>query len=299
VFRGALSRPLRRPVADKMTAAVKSSVKVFGGMLQRMTHASAVCKCEMTFAIFLPEASGPVPCLYWLSGLTCTDENFSQKAGGFRTAASRGVAMVMPDTSPRGVTIEGADDSYDFGSGAGFYVDATEPKWKDNYQMYSYVTKELPEVLKATFGEKLSSKASISGHSMGGHGAITLYLKNPGMYSSVSAFAPICNPTAVPWGNKAFEGYLGSVDAGKAHDSVELINGYAGAPFPLLVDQGAADNFLTGDVNQLQPAKLEEACKAKGIDLTLRMQPGYDHSYFFISSFIEDHVNFHADALAK
>jgi len=284
-----------------MAATAKSTVRVFGGLLQRFTHQSAVCKCEMTFAVYTPPGAetAAVPCLYWLSGLTCTDENFSQKAGGFRSAAARGIAVVMPDTSPRGVTIEGADDSYDFGSGAGFYVDATEAKWKENYQMYSYVTKELPEVVKATLGGKVSDKASISGHSMGGHGALTLFLKNPGMYASVSAFAPICSPTTVPWGKKAFEGYLGSVDAGKAHDAVELINGYSGASFPLLVDQGAADNFLTGDVNQLQPAKLEEACKAKGIDLKLRMQDGYDHSYYFISSFIEDHINFAADALAK
>jgi S-formylglutathione hydrolase len=282
-------------------AAVKSTVKTFGGILQRMTHQSAVCKCEMTFAVYLPSQAetAAVPCLYWLSGLTCTDENFSQKAGGFRAAAARGLALVMPDTSPRGVTIEGADDAYDFGSGAGFYVDATEAKWKEHYQMYSYVTTELPEVLAATFPGKFSGKASITGHSMGGHGALTLFLKNPGKYASASAFSPICNPTAVPWGKKAFEGYLGSVEAGKAHDAVELINAYSGAPFPLLVDQGAADNFLTGDVNQLQPTKLAEACASKGIDLNLRMQEGYDHSYYFISSFIEDHINFHADALAK
>ena len=159
-----------------MAATVKSSARVFGGILQRMTHQSAVCKCEMTFAVYLPAQSeaAAVHSLYWLSGLTCTDENFAQKGGGFRAAAARGLALVMPDTSPRGVTIEGADDAYDFGSGAGFYVDATEPKWKENYQMYSYVTKELPAVLAATFPDQLSGKASISGHSMGGHGALTL-----------------------------------------------------------------------------------------------------------------------------
>ena len=210
-----------------MAATVKSTARVFGGILQRMTHQSAVCKCEMTFAVYLPAQSeaAAVHSLYWLSGLTCTDENFAQKAGGFRAAAARGLALVMPDTSPRGVTIEGADDAYDFGSGAGFYVDATEAKWKDHYQMYSYVTKELPAVLAATFPAQLSGKASISGHSMGGHGALTLFLKNPGMYASASAFAPICSPTRCPWGTKAFEGYLGSVEAGKAHDAVELING--------------------------------------------------------------------------
>ena len=169
--------PCNRKLGSRpMAATVKSSARVFGGILQRMTHQSAVCKCEMTFAVYLPAQSeaAAVHSLYWLSGLTCTDENFAQKAGGFRAAAARGLALVMPDTSPRGVTIEGADDAYDFGSGAGFYVDATQPQWKEHYQMYSYVTKELPAVLAATFPAQLSGKASISGHSMGGHGALTL-----------------------------------------------------------------------------------------------------------------------------
>ena len=285
-----------------MAATLKSSVRVFGGTLQRLTHASSACKCDMTFAVYLPPQADttPVPVMYWLSGLTCTDENFHQKSGFARAAAEHGIAVVMPDTSPRGVTIEGADDSYDFGSGAGFYVDATTPKWKEHYQMYSYVTKELPAVLAATFPTQLSGKASISGHSMGGHGALTLFLKNPGMYASASAFSPICSPTSCPWGTKAFEGYLGSVEAGKAHDAVELINGLAsGAGVELLVDQGSADNFLVGEVDQLQPTRLAEACAAKGVSLNLRMQEGYDHSYFFISTFIDDHINFHADALAK
>jgi len=282
-----------------MAAAVKSSVKLFGGALTRYTHQSAVCQCEMTFAVYLPATEKAVPVLYWLSGLTCTDENFSQKAGFARAAAARGVALVMPDTSPRGCSIEGADDSYDFGSGAGFYVDATEEKWAGHYKMYSYVTAELPKILETTLGEKLTDKKSIFGHSMGGHGALTLFLKNPGMYTSVSAFAPICNPTKCPWGTKAFSGYLGSVEAGKAHDAVELINGLHAPPAgTILVDQGTADNFLTGEVNQLNPAALKEACEAKGVQLNLRMQDGYDHSYFFMSSFIDDHINFHADALA-
>lgn len=281
-------------------AAVKSSVKLFGGLLQRLTHRSTVCDCQMTFAVFLPPQMNEgkkVPVLYWLSGLTCTDENFSQKAGFARAAAERGLCVVMPDTSPRGHEIEGADESYDFGSGAGFYVDATEPKWKP-YQMYSYVTKELPSLLHATFGDKLLEKQSISGHSMGGHGALTLYLKNPGKYTSCSAFAPICSPTTCPWGEKAFKGYLGSVEAGEAHDACKLIGDYTGPLSPILVDQGTGDNFFSGDVNQLQPAKLSAACEAKKLPLTLRMQEGYDHSYFFISSFIEDHIKFHADALA-
>lgn len=252
----------------------------------------------MTFATFLPPQaeSGPVPVIYWLSGLTCTDENFSQKSGFARAATARGVAVVMPDTSPRGVTIEGADDSWDFGSGAGFYVDATEAKWAKHYNMYTYVTQELPALVAASFAGKLSDKKSVSGHSMGGHGALTMYLKDPSAFVSVSAFAPICNPTKCPWGAKAFSGFLGSVEAGKAHDACELLGGYAGAPFKLLVDQGTGDNFYSGDVNQLQPEALKAACAGKA-DLTLRMQEGYDHSYFFISSFIEDHVNFHADAL--
>lgn len=282
-------------------ATVKSTVKLFGGALTRYTHQSALCNCEMTFAIYMPPAASEkaVPVLYWLSGLTCTDENFSQKAGFGRAAAARGVALVMPDTSPRGVTIEGADDSYDFGSGAGFYVDATEPKWAGHYKMYSYTTGELPAVVKSICGgQLLNGKQSVFGHSMGGHGALTLFLKNPGMYTSVSAFAPICNPTKCPWGEKAFTGYLGSVEAGKAHDAVELINGLAAPPdATLLVDQGTADNFLTGAVNQLNPKSLEEACAAKGVKLNLRMQEGYDHSYFFMSSFIDEHINFHADAL--
>jgi S-formylglutathione hydrolase len=206
----------------------------------------------------------------------------------------------MPDTSPRGVTIEGADDSYDFGSGAGFYVDATTPKWAAHYNMYSYVTDELPRVVESTFAGKLLGGAkAIFGHSMGGHGALTIALKNPGMYASVSAFAPICHPTNCPWGAKAFEGYLGSIDAGKAHDACELIKGYDGPPLHFFVDQGGADNFLTGDVNQLQPDALVAACGASGGKVTcdVRMQEGYDHSYFFISSFIDDHINFHAEAL--
>ena len=283
-------------------ATIKSTVKLFGGVLQRMTHASTACKCDMTFAVYLPPQAEkvPVPSLYWLSGLTCTDENFSQKSGFARAAAARGIALVIPDTSPRGVTIEGADDSYDFGSGAGFYVDATTELWKEHYNMYSYVNDELPALVESTFADRiLGGSKSISGHSMGGHGAITLALKNPGTYTSVSAFSPITHPTNCPWGTKAFTGYLGSVEAGAAHDASLLCKSYDGPPMKILVDQGAADNFLVGEVNQLQPDALKEACAASGgkISLDLRMQEGYDHSYFFISSFIDDHINYHADAL--
>jgi len=283
--------------------AVKSlsTVRLFGGVLQRFRHASAVCKCDMTYAVYMPPQAEakPVPLLYWLSGLTCTDENFSQKSGFAKVAAERGVALVIPDTSPRGVTIDGADDSYDFGSGAGFYVDATEPKWADHYNMYSYITSELPSLVEGTFKGKLTGKKSISGHSMGGHGALTLALKNPGVFASVSAFSPICHPTNCPWGQKAFTGYLGSVAAGEAHDATLLIKGYTGPTLKVLVDQGAADNFLVGETNQLQPDALNGACAASGgkVEVNIRMQEGYDHSYFFISSFIADHINYHADAL--
>jgi len=284
-------------------AAIKSTVRLFGGTLQRITHTSSVCKCDMTFAVYLPPHAvngvKAVPVLYWLSGLTCTDENFSQKAGFARAAAARGVAIVMPDTSPRGVDIAGADDSYDFGSGAGFYIDATEKPWAENYKMYSYVTQELPTLVESTFSGKLLSKKSIFGHSMGGHGALTIGLKNPTTYASISAFSPICHPTNCPWGTKAFTGYLGSVEAGKAHDACELIKTYSGPPISFLVDQGGADNFLVGDVNQLQPDELIKACASKDgqVSCSVRMQAGYDHSYFFISSFIDDHINYHADAL--
>ena len=281
---------------------VKSSVRLFGGVLQRLTHASSACKCDMTFAVYLPPQAekAPVPSLYWLSGLTCTDENFSQKSGFARAAAARGVALVIPDTSPRGVTIAGADDSYDFGSGAGFYVDATTPDWKEHYNMCTYVSSELPALIEATFaGKILAGKKSISGHSMGGHGALTLALKQPTAYASVSAFSPICHPTNCPWGNKAFSGYLGSVSAGEAHDATLLTKAHTGPPLKFLVDQGASDNFLTGDVDQLQPNALRDACAGTGgkVSVDLRMREGYDHSYFFISSFIEEHINYHADAL--
>jgi len=272
---------MKRKADDQhgMAATLKSSVRLFGGMLQRFTHTSKVCACDMTFAVYLPP----------------------QAESKVVPAASRGIAVVLPDTSPRGITIEGADDSYDFGSGAGFYIDATEEKWKANYNMYTYVTSELPAVIAATLDGKVdSSKCSIFGHSMGGHGALTLALKNPGKYASVSAFAPICNPSnpECPWGAKAFSGYLGSQEAGKPHDASLLAKEYAGPPMNLLVDQGTADNFLTGPVNQLLPTSLEAACKDNPkISLTLRMQEGYDHSYFFMSSFMDDHINHHADAL--
>jgi len=267
----------------------------FGGWHRRYRHQSQVLGCEMTFAVYLPPAAeqGPVPVLWWLSGLTCTDENFMQKAGAHRVAAELGMAIVCPDTSPRGTDYPGEHDSYDFGSGAGFYVNATAAPWAESYRMYDYVTRELPALVAAEL--PLSGRQSISGHSMGGHGALICALKNPDSYASVSAFAPIANPMECAWGQKTFDGYLGSDQAHwKDWDSCELIA--AGARVEgILVDQGEADNFLHD--GQLRPEALEAACKSQNIPLTLRMQPGYDHSYFFIASFIEDHLRYHAGYL--
>jgi len=271
-----------------------SSTKVSGGWLKRYRHESLSVKGDMVFAIFLPAQaeSANVPVLYWLSGLTCTDENFSQKAGAFKKAAELGLAIVMPDTSPRGTDYPAEHESYDFGSGAGFYVNATVAPYSNTYHMYDYVVKELPTLVEEHF--PVTGKRSISGHSMGGHGALICALKNPGRYQSVSAFAPITNPTQCPWGEKAFTGYLGDDrEAWKAWDTCELI-ATAEERLPLLVDQGEADNFLE---EQLKPEALEQACEKAGHELTLRRQSGYDHSYFFISSFIDDHLAHHAKAL--
>ena len=274
------------------TLELVSENKSFGGWLRRYRHRSEVLDCDMVFGIYLPPQAETqsVPLLWWLSGLTCTDENFMQKAGAHRVAAELGMAIICPDTSPRGTDLPGEHDSYDFGSGAGFYVDATEAPWNQHYHMYSYVVDELPDLVHNAF--PLSGLEAISGHSMGGHGALICALHNPERYQSVSAFAPICHPVNCPWGEKAFGGYLGDDrDAWKAWDACELIRAQ-GAPHSLLVDQGGADNFL--EAGQLQPEALETACAEGGAELTLRYQPGYDHSYFFIASFIEDHLRFHA-----
>ena len=271
-----------------------ASNKCFDGWLKRYTHTSTTTGTEMVFAIFLPPQAQtqPVPVLYWLSGLTCTDENFMQKAGAQRIAAELGVAIVAPDTSPRGTDLPGEHDSYDFGSGAGFYVNATQAPWSDNYRMYDYVVDELPVLIEQHF--PVTDKRAISGHSMGGHGALICALKNPGRYASVSAFAPISNPSNCPWGEKTLAGYLGDDrEAWKAWDSCELI-ATAQEQLPLLVDQGEADDFLA---EQLKPDALQAACDKAGHPLELRLQPGYDHSYFFIASFIEDHLRHHAKAL--
>lgn len=252
----------------------------------------------MTFTIFFPPAadSSKVPVLYWLSGLTCNDENFIQKSGAQRAAAAHGLALVAMDTSPRGLNVEGESDSWDFGTGASFYLNATQEKWK-NWRMYDYVTKELPSLLSSHFPQLDTSNASLFGHSMGGHGALTLFLKNPSKYKSVSAFAPICNPTACPWGVKAFNGYLGAEkSAWEEYDATLLVTKYNGPKTTILIDQGDADKFYKE--NQLLPENFEQACKSAGMPIDMRIQPGYDHSYFFIASFVEDHIQHHAKALS-
>ncbi len=250
----------------------------------------------MRFGVYLPPQAqkGRVPALYWLSGLTCTEENFIVKAGAQRVAAELGLAIVVPDTSPRGLNLPGEAESYDFGLGAGFYVDATEEPWARGYRMYSYVTKELPKTVAASFPID-PSRAGIFGHSMGGHGALTIALKNPDAYKSVSAFAPICSPMRCPWGKKALAGYLGGDSTRwRDYDTTALLEDRGWSGTPLLVDQGTKDSFLD---DQLKPDLLKETCVQRNIPLELRMQEGYDHSYFFIASFIEDHLRFHARLL--
>ncbi|QJD58797.1 S-formylglutathione hydrolase [Pseudomonas sp. gcc21] len=273
-----------------------SATKCFGGWHKRYRHRSEVLDCDMVFAVYLPpqaEQNAALPVLYWLSGLTCTDENFMQKAGALKLAAELGLVIVAPDTSPRGEGVaDDPDGAYDFGLGAGFYVNATQQPWVAHYQMYDYVTAELPALIEANL--PVSKRRSISGHSMGGHGALICALKNPGRYQSVSAFAPIVNPVNCPWGQKAFGGYLGDDRVQwRQWDTCELIAG-AQERLPLLIDQGEADNFLA---EQLKPEALEAAAAAVGHPLTLRRQPGYDHSYYFIASFIDDHLRHHAAAL--
>lgn len=267
------------------------------GEHRRYRHHSATLECDMEFAVFLPPsavARDPrrVPALYWLSGLTCTDQNFMQKAGALKHAAKLGLAIVCPDTSPRGLNLPGEDDSYDFGTGAGFYINATQQPWAPHYRMYDYVVKELPQLVEDEL--PVTDKRAISGHSMGGHGALIAALKNPGRYASVSAFAPIANPTECPWGQKAFAGYLGDdVRAWEEWDATLLIP-TARERLPLLVDQGTADEFLD---SQLNPDALVDVCETFHHHINLRMHRGYDHSYFFIASFIDEHLDHHAEAL--
>ncbi|GFY96190.1 S-formylglutathione hydrolase [Actinidia rufa] len=274
-----------------------SSSKMFGGYNKRYKHYSPILGCSMTFHIYFPPSPSlcqKFPVLYWLSGLTCTDENFISKSGAQRVASSEGVALVAPDTSPRGLNVEGEADSWDFGVGAGFYLNATQDKWK-NWQMYDYVVKELPKLLSENFPQLETSRASIFGHSMGGHGALTIYLKNQDKYKSVSAFAPIVNPINCPWGQKALMNYLGGNKAEwEEYDATCLITKFNGVRVTILIDQGEDDKFLH---DQLMPHKFEEACKKANVPLLLRLQPGYDHSYYFISTFIDDHIRHHAQAL--
>jgi len=283
-----------------MAAALKllSEAKCFGGWQKRFSHFSNVTNCEMKFAIYLPPQAdrGKVPAMWFLSGLTCTDENFTTKAGAQRYAAEKGIAIVAPDTSPRGTNIEGETESWDFGQGAGFYVNATESKWSKNYNMYSYVTEELWNLVNSHF--PISGKHSISGHSMGGHGALICALKNPGKYQSVSAFAPICNPIECPWGKKAFSGYLGAnnTDLWKSYDATNLIASYKGPELQILIDQGTSDKFF-GE-KQLLPENFKAAAEKAGFNVNVRMQEGYDHSYYFISSFIGDHIEHHSKYLS-
>ncbi|RYC48182.1 S-formylglutathione hydrolase [Pectobacterium zantedeschiae] len=267
--------------------------RMFGGWQQRYRHVSETLNTAMTFSIYLPPTQDdiPPPVLYWLSGLTCNDENFTTKAGAQRVASELGLVLVMPDTSPRGDDV--ADDAgYDLGQGAGFYVNATQAPWAAHYRMYDYISTELPALIQQHFN--VNSRQSISGHSMGGHGALMLALRNPEQFLSASAFAPIVNPSQVPWGRKALTAYLGDDETQwLQYDSCHLLAN-SQKKLPILVDQGDCDQFLP---DQLQPAKLEELASLYAWPLTLRTQSGYDHSYFFIASFIEDHLRFHAQYL--
>ncbi len=272
-----------------------SAARCFGGEQRVYKHASATRGCEMRRGVFRPPGAptgAPAPALWFLSGLTCSEQNFITKAGAQRYAAARGLALIAPDTSPRGLDLPGEHDDWDFGSGAGFYLDATRAPWSSHYRMYSYLRDELPAALA---GLPLDlSRQSITGHSMGGHGALVMALKNPGRFASASAFAPISSPSAVPWGIKAFTGYLGEDrSAWAAWDASELVRRDS-ARLPLLIDQGDADGFLEC---QLQPGRFAAACAEVGYPLTQRLQPGYDHSYYFIASFIGEHIDYHAEAL--
>ncbi|MCW9042172.1 MAG: S-formylglutathione hydrolase [Pseudopelagicola sp.] len=272
---------------------ILSENKAFGGTQGVYTHNSHSCRCDMTFGLFLPDEArdGPVPVLWYLSGLTCTHENAMTKAAAQGWAAEQGIALVFPDTSPRGDGV--ADDpAYDLGQGAGFYVNATQDPWAKHFQMWDYITEDLPSMLQENFALDMTRQA-ITGHSMGGHGALTMAMSLPDRFRSVSAFAPICNPSGSDWGRKQLSAYLGDDEATwAAHDASLLMteNGFDG---PILIDQGTEDQFL----DLLRPETLASAAAARRQEITHRMQKGYDHSYFFVSSFMEDHIAFHAEAL--
>lgn len=288
-----------------MTLELIAQNKSFGGWHKQYSHIATSTQCKMRFAIFLPpQAAGKkVPVLYWLSGLTCTDENFMQKAGAQRMAAELGMAIVAPDTSPRGEdgkdingNVIANDDNYDLGQGAGFYLNATQAPWAPHYNMYDYIVNELPELIEANF--PVTAEKAISGHSMGGHGALTIGLKNPQAYNSVSAFSPIVNPLDCPWGRKAFTAYLGNDQANwQQYDSCVLMaQADVAKASDILIDQGLADNFFE---EQLKTENLKKVSDTNGYPVTFRMQEGYDHSYYFIASFIEDHLKFHAERFAN
>lgn len=271
-----------------------SRSRVHDGWQIRYQHHSASLNCDMIFGVFVPPQAetARVPVLYWLSGLTCTDENFAQKAGAQRLASELGLAIVCSDTSPRGTNLPGEHDDWDFGSGAGFYINSTQAPWSDHYQMFDYVNRELPALVEAKL--PVTGKRSISGHSMGGHGALMCALKDPHSWQSVSAFAPICHPSESPWGVKAFSRYLGEDrNAWRDWDATQLVCS-VGKQLPILIDQGSDDVFLG---EELKPGNLEQACICTHHPLQVRMQKGYDHSYYFIASFIDDHLRYHARAL--
>lgn len=270
-----------------------SSNKSFDGLVKFFKHQSSAVKTEMTFSVFIPPQaeSKPVPVLYYLSGLTCTADNFTFKAGAFKKAAELGIMIICPDTSPRGAEVEGEDERYDLGSGAGFYVNATNGKWSENYQMYSYITEELPSLINKKFNT--NGKASVFGHSMGGHGALICAFKNPDAYQSVSAFAPICAPSQCPWGELALGEYLGSEKNSWAEYDATLLAEQTKWNKEILIDQGLDDQFF----DQLNPELFKTSCDKAGIPVKLNMRAGYDHSYYFISSFVDDHLEFHAKAL--
>jgi S-formylglutathione hydrolase len=280
-----------------MTIETISSARSFGGTQLALRHASRETGTDMVFGLYLPaqaETGDPLPVLWYLSGLTCTHANVVEKGGYQRVCAELGLILVAPDTSPRGADVPDEPD-YDFGQGAGFYVDATEEPFANNYRMHSYVATELPDIVAAHFPADMA-RQSITGHSMGGHGALTLALRHPGRYRSVSAFAPIVAPGRAPWGEKALGRYLGADRAAwRAHDAVALIEDGSRVP-EIFVDQGEADTFLE---RELKPELLADACRDAGIALTLRMQPGYDHSYYFISTFMEDHLRWHWQRLTE
>jgi S-formylglutathione hydrolase len=279
-----------------MKIKLKNKYKLFGGSQEFYQHDSQVNHAPMSFAVFLPEQikHKKLPVLYWLSGLTCTEENFMLKAGAQKLAAELGMVLVSMDTSPRDLGIIGEDDNYYFGSGAGFYLNATQPLWRKHYNMYDYVSKELPQIIESNFN--VTNKKSIFGHSMGGHGALILALTEVGQYQSVSAFAPIVNPSQVAWGQAVFSGYLGdNKEDWLQYDSSELLKKVS-TRLPLFIDQGVDDEFLN---TQLFPEQFAQLCDQYDHPIKLRMHQGYDHSYYFIASFIEDHLHYHYTQLVK